>query len=538
MFAAWFPSSIFFPWSLSDLLLNLANKKTTLLLVDEVMLCNGRNTTQANFTDVCSLLYEFSDHSIMSAKSSHYGIFMPFLTSLHYDYCCNFTISTQRPLRLFAADVVSSELVEGAFRDSMLRFGSRTVRCLVSMCLGHARSVDRLYRCFGRSPSSTQLPQFISSMYAELNGTAIFRGLGRLEEETIATLAPVLLDQPVRTSRQPSDGPLAIDGCKMVHDGVYFKSFKEVLRSPCFVPSVTVWHLVAASRAVEEINDQSTGWIESLSFLTSSFSFTSKVSFETFTSRALHVRIRALQYLADNPASVYRLQHLTVPLVCVCAHANQQKRPVFALTRESKLYVPSGHSVRRWKVRFSDCLLHVTVPTFPSDFFHDEQEEVADNYFLEEYSYIIRPASAANPSIDVALRLWCCEDSDRDAPFGVTVLVQNKFGKKDLAQPAKIRSYLHAMQEEADALQVKYTQQGQFGERIVLCLCCYGTDGSPSFEAAKALSSEASYLRVSYPAVRYPVIFAGNEEMTGLLGSSLSNFFHGLFMSNDDEVVQ
>lgn len=515
----------------------IPSKSTAIILVDEVMLYQGKDTTQKDFTDACSALCELSDMCLFDNDSC--GC-IPFITSLHYSYCSQFTTATQRPIRLFVVDAISVKYIMPVFEATLKgKFDDKTVICLISMCLGHARSIDKVYRCLCRSGGFSQFSHLLTLIYNDLRATRIFAHIG----DSILVLAPALQDLPVASAPHTvGDGSdeenVVIDGSKMVHDGTYFNSFKAVANTKSFIPTVTLWHLFAVCHDVTPSGDQH-DWKESLFQLISSFAFTTKTSYETFISRALHIRLEALSCMQQNPQSIFGFRSFPVPFVAVSSSNLMRKtRPLIPISSEGRIFVPLSHQIRQWKIVQSENIYHVRTHTFPSGFFDDPNSEILMWYFLHNYACVIRPTNSINVGVDIGMHIWCCNDV-LGGPlnvFGVNLLLQDKIGKKDLSQPQKLRFYLDKMQKEADILAEHYTRTGQTNEHIVLCVSCYGIDGLPNFMETQLLAKDAYYSKLTFQSIRYPVIFLDND-VTALLGKSLQGFFDQLFQWREDEAT-
>lgn len=178
--------------TLKDILSQMDPTKTVVLLVDEVMLYNGKETTQHEFVSLSSFLYSISDDSLVD---SHMPTFVPFLTSLHYSYVSQVTSSTQRPIKLFTVDRLTMLNVEGIFSAFYDVYPKRTVDILVSMCQGHARSIEYVYFSFERSQVGDNLMTLLTTTYKEVASTTIFSSIN-----SIMQLLPIVLDTRVYSS--------------------------------------------------------------------------------------------------------------------------------------------------------------------------------------------------------------------------------------------------------------------------------------------------------------------------------------------------
>jgi hypothetical protein len=259
--------------------------------------------------------------------------------------------------------------------------------------------------------------------------------------------------------------------------------------------------------------------------LIASFAATTKESLETFVSRALHVRLESLRCLENHHNAIPGEYHRS-PLVSVCGPAQKKldkKRPLFAVDSFDHIFVPTGSTIRKWRVVPSENIVHLTVSTFPTDFFSSGHQYL-EVYDGPDYAGIIRPTNVVHAAVDGGVRLWCNTDTDTSVVFGVTVFIQNKIGQLQLFQPQKVREYIQQMQVKAD----EYLQNPSASrEQVVLCLFGFSGDGDCLSQGFR-FNEPAEYSGLTYPGVRYPVILVGNS-CTALLGDSFRTFFSELF---------
>lgn len=529
-FSMWFQQSSLFHTSVLQLLqlLPTNDEKTIMLLIDEVMLYNGEATSFDEFKTLSSFFYEISDKSLINPCLP---IVIPFITSLHYSYCTSAVTPTQRNINLYRVDSLIYRNVMSQFVDYYPKFGDKIVQCLVHMCNGHARSIEYVLRTLKMYHSAAEFSSLLFSIYHDLAGTRIFGRLGT----SARLLAPVVLDLRISaTSKAAAEtANLKIDGSNMVFDGVYMNSFVALSNTDSFIPRMTVWHLFALCHNVAPVQDPNNTpevWENSVFALIKSFGVTTKESFETFTSRALHVRYECLRYLTENNTMAHD-DYRSTPLVSVLRvnyNNDGQKRPFIPLYSENHIYNPDGTDIRTWKLLISETVLHIKTPTFPSSFFESDNEFVGC-FQLMQYAGIIRPTNSNNSDVDIGVRLWCT--GIENVPFGVTLLIQNKFGESSLVQPKELREYLKKLEVAADNMKRDLENIRLENEKIVLCIAAYGTDSCGlAKKTTKDFGKKAEYKfgEVVYTPVRYPVILLGNR-ITSLLGESFDAFFKQLF---------
>lgn len=552
IFACWFQESALFQLSFKDLLNHLDPTFTYILLVDEIMLLNDRDTTLDDFIGISTYLYDVSDYSLYGG--SNIPIFLPFITSLHFSYCIQASIATRRSIMLFPIDNIPYTNVISVFEPFFDKFAPKSVQCLVNMCLGHARSIEFVYRNIDKGPRSLSFSSLLSLIYQDLASTRIFSRMNQ------SVLLPVFLDMKVYSSPStnlPSSTSANstaindtmmrwIDGSRMVFEGIYLNSFQTIGKVMSFLPRMTIWHLFSACHDVELSSESSScldnNWEVSLSNLIASFANTTKESYETFTARSMHIRLHYIIYMQqEQNRNIVQGSIVSSPLVCVCGNAQKRqsnKRPFIPIKSEQMLYnAVVSDDIRRWKVFPSEQVLYAQAPTFP-DGFLESSHECVDLYALQDYSFFIRPSSSNlhNSTADFGVRLWCYCDSLEDA-FGVTMMVQNKFGLKSVVQPQEMRVDLDKLQKKADAYLSSLREIGLNNERIVICVAAYGTDGCGMInmnvkEFGKVVTYNINNHPVVYEALRYPVILLGNSAVS-LLGDNFAPFFQRLFDGKD-----
>lgn len=237
MFSLWFQQSTLFSLPLQELLTHLDRTTTIIMLVDEIMLYNGKDTSQEDFIGISSFLCDCSDLTLVNADE--FPTVIPFIMSLYFSYCSQGITATRRPIILYPVDNIEYTTVMRIFEEYYETFGHKVVQCLVNMCLGHARSVEYVLLNLQRGPAMLQLSGLLMLIYDDLASTGIFP---MLTSSSIVLLVPVLLDLKVHATNEAVINGLrmihedVINGSRVVCEGAYFNYFGKNTGAEAFQP--------------------------------------------------------------------------------------------------------------------------------------------------------------------------------------------------------------------------------------------------------------------------------------------------------------
>ena len=122
--------------------------------------------------------------------------------------------------------------------------------------------------------------------------------------------------------------------------------------------------------------------------------------------------------------------------------------------------------------------------------------------------------------------------------MGLTIFGQNKRGQRSYFGATSVRTWIDKLQKTAD----EYLDRRRAGsaEEVVLLLVLVCSDAEDIDTAALMaqcqMEQEFSYTTdgkgYELPAVRYPVVILGRDDVFGLLGSSFADFFRGQLLTS------
>jgi hypothetical protein len=483
---------------------------------------------------------------------------------------CDMLTATKRHVRLFRPDALKPRDVisPGKFSEWSDRHGN-VVELMFNMCGGHPRYIAKvkqyLTNCKIRNCG------FEAYIHGCFNDKLANRGLFVEGKLNAHFFAPVFLELPLSVKGKS----FGIDGGQAVYGGFYANRFKNIDGCGSFVPEMTVWHLVALSQScgfADYILPQKSLYrLEdvqcSILRLNQSIYSHRTDALDDIIVRMLHIRVDAIltihRAFADAVELVFcgmpsayaegfppRTPFIRVPLTCTynleSFHDLMVDGGLSELRSIGHRYVETfpGQLVS-WFLQKSDsettdiCESEhdmVAIDDVAEDSSEDDDEEQPVDvpnfnwFFSESIATLISPSSKTNMAIDCALRM-------KSSKMGITVLIQGKKYDKYPGATA-VRRWVNKMEQSADSLMDSvFGGQTNTSERCVLMVVLMlKSENHDSAELLRKCKPDLPKGRKeskngTCPAVRYPLIFLGNSELSSLLGPSFYEYLLSVILS-------
>eukprot|EP00602_Paraphysomonas_sp_CaronLab_P003772 CAMPEP_0185033040 /NCGR_PEP_ID=MMETSP1103-20130426/21659_1 /TAXON_ID=36769 /ORGANISM="Paraphysomonas bandaiensis, Strain Caron Lab Isolate" /LENGTH=745 /DNA_ID=CAMNT_0027569175 /DNA_START=59 /DNA_END=2296 /DNA_ORIENTATION=- len=569
-FCKWFQKSSLFDLTFAVFTGKYLNLSlNTMILVDEIVLFQGNNTSSDKLSRICSMLCRWSDASFLN--TTHLSRTLVFISSLKVDYLCDMLTATKRHVRLFRPDALRPHEVisPDQFSGWVARHGD-VVNLMFNMCGGHPRYIAKvkqyLNACHIRNSG---LEVYIGGCFNEKFAN---RGLFVDSKLNMYYFAPVFLELPLSVKGKS----FGIDGGLSVYGGFYANRFEKIDQCTTFVPEMTVWHFVALwqscgfasytlpSRSLFRVEDVHCSILR----LKQSIYSHRADALDDIIVRMLHARVDAILTAKRMFADALELEFCGMPTSGIEGFAqhvpfirapsnctyNLELCPDAGLSELKSIghrYVETfpEHFVS-WFSEKSDCESQHDVMTendFDGDIsdddevFEDEEEQTVvdapsfDWFFSESIATLISPFNKTNMDIDCALRL-------KSSKMGITLLIQ---GKRYDSYPgaAAVRKWVNKLEKSADTLMGSLSDgHADTNEMCVLMVVLMlkkdrHRSTADIMEKCKfhqpKLYTKKSGGKGSLPVVRYPLILLGNSELCSLLGPSFYEYLLSVILSEN-----
>ena len=559
-FAHWFASTALAQITLRQLVTDiLPSNSLVVLLLDETLLLRGKATDGTSVTDLYHLVSELSD-KLFRAPDIQTRV-LSLVTSLHSAYLQQMKTATRRPIQYVRLDRLNPRTVVAADRWRLFyeTIGQPQEGCvdpvalLFDMCMGHPRSIASVNSYLGgdddhpnhRPSAGAPLDTYITTV----SGLISIRVVDVWDEyATLPFLCPVFLDLKVPGANK-DHVPL---GAQLVLEGFYVNDF-EAANAKVFVPVTTAYQLYNFFRRYGEPQLGATHGLEaSVTTIRKKMTERQPTMLDGFLPALFHLRLSAMQ------AAVTALPDPQL----FGAAVNLQLYPfLFHDERTSypgRVGLIEVHDAQTCSLELTDLelvhnrLRHGTCAGFP-----DANAENLLSFDKPSVTTFVAVKRETNPALDFAIRAWCrrvarttvraravratrrsVQRPQDDMLVGLTIFGQNKRGQRSYFGATRVRKWINKLQNVADEYLARRPDASD--EEVVLLLVLLCTDAE-DIDTAAVMAGSNMGQKFTYtedgkerelPAVRYPVVILGRDDVFRLLGSSFADFFKGQLLAS------